>query len=253
MSELVPVRPNLFHGERIDDGKLDVAWVVADKASVFEGAKAAGARVRFEKVKVFEERPGGRDAPTLRVSGDGEPARWMRARDLARPKALDPPAEVTGETERWIDVDLAQQALVAYEGRRPVFATIVSTGRGKASPPPRAGAPAPPADTDFSTHPGVFHVWVKVFTTKMDNLDKEDVDRHYAIEDVPWVQFFDKAIALHGAFWHHDFGRVHSHGCVNLAPLDARWLFAFTSPHLPVGWMAVLPMKLEPGAVVRVR
>jgi len=94
---------------------------------------------------------------------------------------------------------------------------------------------------------------VKVFTTKMDNLDKDEVDRHYAIEDVPWVQFFDKAIALHGAFWHRDFGHVHSHGCVNLAPIDARWLFAFTAPHLPPSWTAVLPTKIEQGAVVRVR
>jgi lipoprotein-anchoring transpeptidase ErfK/SrfK len=137
-------------------------------------------------------------------------------------------------------VDVAQQTLVAYEGKKPVFATIVSTGRG-------------PAGSDLETRKGTFRIWVKVFTTKMDNLDREDLDRHYAIQDVPWVQFFDGAIALHGAFWHRDFGRVHSHGCVNLAPLDARWLFAFTAPHLPGGWTAVLPTKIEQGTVVRVR
>jgi lipoprotein-anchoring transpeptidase ErfK/SrfK len=250
MRELSPVRPNLFHGERVD-GVLDIAWVVADRASLF-GAGAAsgkpvGTRVRFERVKVYEERTG-----MVRVSAPGEPPAWMRARDLSLPRAFDPPPEVIGEDERWIDVDLAQQALVAYEGRRPVFATIVSTGKGK-TPPSRAKGEDAPPDVDFSTHAGTFRIWVKVFTTKMDNLDKEDVDRHYAIEDVPWVQFFDKAIALHGAFWHKDFGHVHSHGCVNMAPLDARWLFAFTSPHLPLGWTATLPTKMEPGAVVRVR
>ena len=107
--------------------------------------------------------------------------------------------------------------------------------------------------SELATRTGTFRIWVKVFTTKMDNLDKDEVDRHYAIEDVPWVQFFDKAIALHGAFWHREFGHIHSHGCVNLAPLDARWLFAFTAPHLPAGWIAVLPTKIEQGAVVRVR
>src|SRR5262249_40287016 len=176
----------------------------------------------------------------LRLSPDTEPPAWIRSRDVARPRLVAPPPEITGEAERWIDVDLGQQALVAYEGKKPVFATIVSTGKG-------------PAGTEFATRPGTFRIWVKVFTTKMDNLDKDEVDRHYAIEDVPWVQFFDKAIALHGAFWHRDFGRVHSHGCVNLAPIDARWLFAFTSPHLPVGWTAVLPTRIEQGAVVRVR
>ena len=68
------------------------------------------------------------------------------------------------------------------------------------------------------------------------------------------MQFFDKAVALHGAFWHHAFGTAHSHGCVNLAPVDARWLFDFTAPHLPAGWSAVLPAGVpDQGTVVRVR
>lgn len=237
MRELSPARPSLFHGELVGaDGKLDVAWVVVDKAPTYtseKADKANGARVRFEKVKVLEDK-----GVVVRIEGD----QWMKAKDLSRPRVAAPPAEIGGEAaaERWVDVDLGQQALVAYDGTRPVFATIVSTGKG-------------PAGSEFETRKGVHRIWVKIFTTKMDNLDKDDVDRHYAIEDVPWVQFFDKAIALHGAFWHRDFGRVHSHGCVNLAPLDARWLFAFTGPHLPAGWTAVLPTKVEPGTVIRVR
>lgn len=241
MRELTPTRPNLFHGEMFDTPNVDFAWVVSDKASVFaseKADKASGTRVRFEKVHVYEERTG--KSPVVRISADGDPPTWMRARDVSRARVMPPPPEVTLESERWIDVDLAEQSLVAYEGTRPVFATLVSTGKGALG-------------SEFVTHPGTFRIWVKVFTTKMDNLDKEEVDRHYAIEDVPWVQFFDKAIALHGAFWHNDFGHVHSHGCVNLAPLDARWLFAFTAPHLPTGWTAVLPTKIEQGAIVRVR
>ena len=69
----------------------------------------------------------------------------------------------------------------------------------------------------------------------------------------PYVQFFNKAVAIHGAFWHREFGRVKSHGCVNLAPQDAKVLFDFTSPHLPEGWAAVFPTRLEPGTVIRVR
>jgi hypothetical protein len=247
MNELVAVPPNPFHGELVEGASLDVAWVASDKASVFateKPDKPRGARVRFERVRVFEEKASAslsaKDGGMVRVSAEGEPPAWMRARDLARPRLAPPPPEVERDSEHWIDVDLAQQTLVAYEGKRPAFATLVSTGKG-------------PPGSDFATRPGTFRIWVKVFTTKMDNLDKEEADRHYAIEDVPWVQFFDKAIALHGAFWHRDFGRVHSHGCVNLAPLDARWLFAFTSPHLPVGWTAALPTKIEQGTVVRVR
>ena len=251
MRELVAARPNLFHGELLtasasgaDVPALDIAWVVSDKANVFSSEKAdkaSGTRVRFEKLRVYEEKPG-KDGGLVRVSSDKEAPAWMRAKDLARPRASAPPPEVRADdaNERWIDVDLASQTLVAYVGKRPVFATIVSTGKG-------------PPGSEFATRTGTFRIWVKIFTSKMDNLDKDEVDRHYAIEDVPWVQFFDKAIGLHGAFWHRNFGRVHSHGCVNLAPLDARWLFGFTSPHLPAGWTAVLPTKVEQGAVVRVR
>jgi lipoprotein-anchoring transpeptidase ErfK/SrfK len=237
--ELVPARPFLFHGELVADGKLDVGWITVEKASVFASEKAdkpSGTRRRFEKVHVREEKDTGATV-MLRVE-DG----WVRARDVSRARLAAPPAEAGGDTtlERWIDVDLVQQTLVAYEGAKPVFATIVSTGKG----PPRS---------EHATPPGVHRIWLKIFTTKMDNLEKEDIEKHYALEDVPWVQFFDKAVALHGAFWHRDFGHIHSHGCVNLAPIDARWLYAFTAPHLPVGWTAVYPTKAEPGSVVRVR
>jgi hypothetical protein len=242
MRELVPARPFLFHGELVAGGKLDVAWVTADKANVYtteKADKAAGARVRFEKVHVREEKGAGAKL-MVRVE-DGGVSGWMRARDLSRARLAPPPAEAgDNPAVRWIDVDLAEQTVVAYEGATPLFASIVSTGKG----PPRS---------DFATHPGVHRIWVKIFTTKMDNLEKEDLEKHYALEDVPWVQFFDKAIALHGAFWHHDFGHIHSHGCVNLAPIDARWLYAFTAPHLPAGWTAVYPTRAEPGTIVRVR
>jgi lipoprotein-anchoring transpeptidase ErfK/SrfK len=246
MRELVPARAFLFHGELVAQGNLDVAWVTADKASVFaseKADKATATRVRFEKVRVREEKGTGTNV-MLRVEGDDAPVTggWMRARDVSRARLAPPPVEAGGDTatERWIDVDLAQQTIVAYEGTKPVFASLVSTGKG-------------PPKSDFATPVGVHRIWVKIFTTKMDNLEKEDVEKHYALEDVPWVQFFDKAVALHGVFWHHDLGHIHSHGCVNLAPIDARWLYAFTSPHLPIGWTAVYPTKSEPGTVIRVR
>jgi lipoprotein-anchoring transpeptidase ErfK/SrfK len=146
---------------------------------------------------------------------------------------------VAHPAERWIDVDTATQTLVAYEGVRPVYATLASTGRG-------------PPETNV-TPPGVHRIWVKMVMTDMDNVDREDVEEHYSMEDVPYVQFFDGAVALHGTYWHGDFGHARSHGCVNLAPLDARWLFSFTAPRLPAGWAAVYPTPLDPGTIVRVR
>ena len=252
LRELGAAQAIAFHGEELP-GALGIAWVLPARANVYAAAKpekVVQSRVKFQVVRWREElaTPGG---AMVRISADGEnPEEWMRARDLAHPTSAPPPAEVGGAstTERWIDVDLATQTLVAWEGTRPVFATLVSTGRG---------APASETATPIGTH----RLWVKLTTTTMDNLEKDDsasastpaVDRHYSLEDVPFVQFFDKAVALHGAFWHQDFGHVHSHGCVNLAPLDARWLFGWTAPHMPRGWSAVFPSRVDRGTAVRVR
>jgi lipoprotein-anchoring transpeptidase ErfK/SrfK len=234
MQDLAPARPSAFGGIAVVEGRLDFAWVVADRAKVWSDdrpkGKPVGERARFEVVTVREDR-----GPMARV-GDGA---WMLARDLARPVLASPPAEVAHPAERWIDVDTASQTLVAYEGVRPVYATLASTGRG-------------PPETNV-TPPGVHRIWVKMVMTDMDNVDREDVEEHYSMEDVPYVQFFDGAVALHGTYWHGDFGHARSHGCVNLAPLDARWLFSFTAPRLPAGWAAVYPTPLDPGTIVRVR
>jgi hypothetical protein len=245
MRELFPSRPSMFRGEAAANGALDFAWVLPEHASV-SGApnigKPIGGRVRFERVGWHEEKATAMGT-MVRISADGATtAEWMLARDLAHPTLAPPPAEIGGATttERWIDVHLASQTLVAYEGARPVFATLVSSGRGG----PKSGSETPV---------GVHRIWVKIATSTMDNVERDDVGKHYSMEEVPYVQFFDKAVAIHGAYWHSGFGKVRSHGCVNVAPLDARWLFGFTGPRLPSGWAAAYPTKLELGTAVRVR
>ena len=106
----------------------------------------------------------------------------------------------------------ASQVLTAYVGERAVFATLVSTGRG--------------ADgSELATPRGTHRLWVKLKTSNMDNLDDESATENYAIQAVPWVMYFEHGYGLHGTFWHRDFGNKHSHGCVNLTPLDAERLF----------------------------
>jgi hypothetical protein len=235
--DLGMARPSAFQGTRIDDGVLDVAWVIAEGARVWASPtpspkdKPKGVRGRQQLVRVREESGG-----MVRVD-DGA---WMASRDLARARSSPVPAEVTAPGERWIDVDSSTETLVAYEGDRPVYATLVSTGRG-------------PAGSNDATPPGMHRIWVKLFASDMANVQHDDVEPHYSLEDVPYVQFFDNAVALHGTYWHGDFGRPRSHGCVNLSPLDAHWLFDFTGPRLPAGWSAVYPTSIDPGTVVRVR
>lgn len=233
-----PVRPFAFQGESVQNGQLDFGWILEDKAPIFDKPAASSrkkeTRARYDRVAILEERPVGKET-WLRIGED----EWVRARSLRRPTLAAPPEEVQ-PNERWIDVELASQTLVAYEGTTPVFATLVSTGRG--------GQGTPQA-----TPKGVHRIWVKLRSTDMSNLADTEAEHLYAIEDVPFVQFFSKGVGLHAAFWHRSFGQVRSQGCVNLAPLDAQMLFEFTGPHLPAGWHAVLPTAEERGTVVRVR
>ncbi len=141
--------------------------------------------------------------------------------------------------ERWIDISLSKQMLVAYEGTRPVYVTLVSTGR--------KGTPEEP----FETPTGRWRIRSKHVSTTMDGNSASD--GNYSIQDVPWTMFFEGSYAVHGAFWHEGFGRVRSHGCVNLGPTDARWLFFWTTPILPEGWHGVHAQKDAPGTTVIVR
>jgi hypothetical protein len=75
----------------------------------------------------------------------------------------------------------------------------------------------------------------------------------YSVANVPWAMYFHEAYALHGAYWHNGFGRARSHGCVNLAPKDARWLYEFIGPEMPPGWSALEADASAPGSAVRIR
>lgn len=125
--------------------------------------------------------------------------------------------------ERWLDVSIANQTLVAYEGTKPVYATLVSTGE--------AGLDDP--ETTKSTVLGEFRIFAKHVTTTMSS---EVVGEEFELKDIPYVQYFQEGYALHAAYWHDDFGIPRSHGCINLAPEDARWLFEWTEPHVPPAW-----------------
>jgi len=157
---------------------------------------------------------------------------WLRAFDFTKTDP-GPPPDRLGDHEKWIDVNLKRQTLVAFEGATPVFATVFSSGRN-----------------EHETVPGVFRIREKHISATMDGDAELATDGPYSIEDVPYIQYFNGSYALHGAFWHAEFGHVKSHGCVNLAPWDAKSLFGWTDPQLPEGWHAVFSTKDRPGTRV---
>jgi lipoprotein-anchoring transpeptidase ErfK/SrfK len=136
--------------------------------------------------------------------------------------AAKPPAGVRGE-RTWIHVSIADQTLVAYAGTTPVYATLVSTGRDGLGDP----------ETTHSTPRGEFLIHTKHVSASMSG---DELGDEFDLRDVPYVEYFTQGFAFHAAYWHDAFGAPHSHGCVNLSPLDARWLFHFTEPAVPQGW-----------------
>ncbi len=162
---------------------------------------------------------------------------WMRGMDGSVTKPGPPPRDLA-PGERWIDVNLGQQSLVAFEGNKPVFATIISSGRHDDDDPAK----------DHRTRPGEFRVREKHISATMDN--DTATDGPYSIEDVPWIMYFDGSTALHGAFWHSRFGHERSHGCVNMTPHDAHELFGWVGPKLPDGWHGVRATDANPGTRV---
>jgi hypothetical protein len=162
---------------------------------------------------------------------------WMRAAEGTVARTAAPPKDL-GPREKWIDVNLSTQTLVAFEGDKPVYVTLVSTGKMNDDE----------KEKDHRTKPGIFRIREKHIAATMDG----DVasDGPYSIEFVPWIMYFNASIALHGAFWHQNFGHVQSHGCVNLSPLDAKTLFGWTDPVLPSGWHGVMATEDHPGTLV---
>jgi lipoprotein-anchoring transpeptidase ErfK/SrfK len=105
----------------------------------------------------------------------------------------------------WIDVDLSQQRVYAYEGEAVVNSFVVSTGTWQTP-----------------TVTGKYKVWIKLRSTSMTGPG-------YYLPDVPYVMYFYKGYGFHGTYWHNNFGTPMSHGCVNLTIPDAEWLYDFAA------------------------
>ncbi len=109
---------------------------------------------------------------------------------------------------RWISINLYEQTLAIYEAGEMIFATLISSGLD-----------------GWWTQPGVFQVYKKLEADPMQGAFEADRSDYYYLEDVPWILYYDKARAIHGAYWHNGYGYPRSHGCVNISPADANWVF----------------------------
>jgi lipoprotein-anchoring transpeptidase ErfK/SrfK len=115
-----------------------------------------------------------------------------------------PPSDISGGT-RWIDVDLTHQMVYAYEGQTVVNSFIVSTGTWQ-----------------YPTVTGQYRIYIKYRYKDMSGPG-------YYLPNVPYTMFFYQGYAIHGTYWHNNFGTPMSHGCVNLSIPDSEWVYNFSS------------------------
>lgn len=166
------------------------------------------------------------------VERDEEMRSWYKLRNdrgqgyyYARAEHLRylPPNELApispGRDDKRVEINLTQQTLTAYEGNNAVLHSVVSTGAVFAG------------ERYFVTPAGTFQIWRKRASRHMAG-GTPGVD-YYNLPGIPWVGYFSGGVALHGTYWHNDYGRQRSHGCVNLTPEHARWLYLWTDPWVP--------------------
>lgn len=116
---------------------------------------------------------------------------------------------------KWVDVTLSTQTMIAYEGQTPVFTAKISSGVAR-----------------HPTIEGMYRVYAKYTSTRMKGGEGAE---HYDIPNVPYTMYFYADYALHGAFWHNNFGHPMSHGCVNLAVDVSKWMYNWA----PIGTLVV--------------
>jgi len=223
-SSIVAISPSRFRGHALEKDDPMPAWVRSRRPIKTRSARGVvNGELAGRAVVTILERAGKR----VRVGEDA----WIARSELRVATRTAPPPD-TGADEKWFDIDLDEQVLVAYEGERPVYATLVSTGKEKHRTPTL-----------------IARIATKHERTTMSNAKGEA----YSVADVPWTMFYDRDYALHTSYWHDGFGSVRSHGCVNLSPHDARVLYHWSSPDVPPGWTTVYGNVESPGSLVRIR
>ena len=195
--------------------RLPVGWVVAARLDTYARPGVAddnpptGQVTHNQVLSILESRF---DAgATWHRIGEN---RWVDGTRVGVASARSRPTNI-GASERWVGVSLQQQTLVAYEGDRPVYATLTASG-----------LPGTP------TVQGVFRTWRRLPTGKMSG-GNPAYGSYYYLEDVTWTCYFYAGYALHTAYWHDQFGQPRSHGCVNLSPYDAWWIYQWSEPGGP--------------------
>jgi len=150
---------------------------------------------------------------------------YARAEHLRRvhPEELAPISPHIPASEKLLKVSLAEQEVRAYERGKLVLRTRIASGVASRKPISN-GIPT-------ETPRGRFHIDMKMPLRHMGNGRLTPDPEAYELPGVPWVSYFTSTgVGFHGTYWHADFGRPMSHGCVNMRPEEAKWIFRWSAP-----------------------
>ncbi len=233
------VKPPESKGIELPDDAKGAGFVLGDKADKFE-LSSDGKKMKDKgHVARFTGEPlTGKtvdvDGATYRETTDGW---WMKDNQITTTAPGARPSDI-GADEKWVDVTLEKKTLVLFVGDKMVYAALISPGKHSTD-----------KKKDHRTPTGSWRIREKHIAVMMHG-EGAAGDLPYDIDDVPYVSYFKGSYALHGAFWHSNFGHDMSHGCVNLSPLDAKYVFNWVEPALPRGWHAVWATKDHLGTTV---
>jgi lipoprotein-anchoring transpeptidase ErfK/SrfK len=303
MAPHTKIKPDMgspWHGlELTDDFTLPVAFIRTQGAKAYRISKNKATPtddLEFRSVHAL--------VGTMRTA---EGVKYYRTKDKRWLNQLDvglalPPASWPDDAEKgkkWIEISIANQTLVLWEGKRPIYVTLVSTGqaglddpkkttatvrgmfkirnkhitalmdsnegsgvgggkaqvasasspsegggksstnKAKSAAPSKAPAKAPPAAGKPGGNKAPDDKKVPRKGDGEYGVTKRRGEGTFQLRDVPYIQYFESGYALHAAYWHDVFGTPRSHGCVNLAPVDAHRVFLWTDPPVPEGWHAI--------------
>jgi hypothetical protein len=231
--KLVPldrVKPQLgstWHGMDLEKIGLPVAFV--HKAGVhafsFVKGKATKNEDELERKSAIALTGKFRTVDGVRYEETRDGA-FVRAQDLVMLIKRHKFPEFAKGQQKWLDVSVANQTLTAYEGTRPVYATLISTGRDQLKDPA----------VSASTARGTFKVLEKHVTRA---LDPREVQGAFDVADAPWVMEFEPGHALTGMYWGDGVGEAQTFHAVAMTPIDARRVWGWADPQLPDGWHSV--------------
>lgn len=143
--------------------------------------------------------------------------------------------------EKTISVDLDYQILSCFEGKNEVFFCRISSGKAY---DPTSGQ----ISDEFATPAGNLITHWKIVSK---NMTAGSAQAGYSTPAVPWNTFISgEGIAIHGAFWHNAFGEKRSHGCINVTPENAKWIFRWTTPYVSLAQSELRMSLPEHGTIV---